>query len=301
MIELDGVSKAFGSTKAVDGVSLTVRPGETFALLGPNGSGKSTLMKMMVGLVHPDSGSIRVNQMDVLQKRNKVSENLHFLPQRLSFPENLTAREVLKFYAHLRGVPSTPIGALIQELHLNGSTTKYTGEYSGGMVQRLGLGVLKLVETSVYVLDEPTVNLDLEGVAQFKELIRDLKRRNRTIVIATHLLSEAEQLADRIGLMKDGKLVAVKDSMAMKRVSDGNAIMMIVVEGITDAHSEKLRSHGVSSFNVVGDVMRIVAKPDQRPEILEIVRTAGGRIVRFWTEEPTLEHVYEQIISGGVD
>ncbi len=297
MIQIIQATKKFKDTLAVNNVDLTINDGETFAILGPNGSGKSTLLKMIVGLVKPTSGKIMVEGIDVWKSPKEAKKNILFLPQRLSFPDNLTAREILAYYARIRQQPSELIKQILKDVHLNGASDKFVGVYSGGMIQRLGLGLLKLTPTKIYILDEPTVNLDLEGVARFKELIRELKEQKCTIVMATHLLSEAEQLADRIALLKDGRLIAVKEALELKRTSDADARMMIVFVEAKPSYSEILLKHGAREVEVVGDIYRVISEPDKRPELLEALRNAGAQIERFWTEDPTLEYVYNRILA----
>ncbi len=297
MIEILQVTKKYRDTLALNNVDLKINQGETFAILGPNGSGKSTLLKMIVGLVKPTQGKILVDGVDVWKNPREAKRKTVFLPQRLSFPDNLTAREVLAYYARIRGLSSGTINQILKDVHLNGASDKFIGYYSGGMVQRLGLGLLKLTPSKIYILDEPTVNLDLEGVARFKELIRELKARKCTIVMATHLLSEAEQLADRIALLKEGRLIAVKNALELKRTSDADARMMIVFVEAKPRYKDILLNNGAREVEITGDIYRVIAEPDKRPELLEALRDAGAQIERFWTEEPTLEYVYNRILT----
>ncbi len=300
MIKIRNISKKFKDTLAVNNVDLDIKPGETFALLGPNGSGKSTLLKMIIGLIKPTTGQILVNDTDVWKYPREVKKNMMFLPQRLSFPDNLTAKEILIYHAKIRQQPHAPINEILNDINLNGSAEKFVGVYSGGMVQRLGLGLLKLAPANVYILDEPTINLDLQGVAKFKELVREIKARKCTIVMATHLLSEAEQLADRIALLKDGRLIAVKDALELKRTSDADARMIIVFIKAQPEYKDLLLANGAREVEIEGDIFRVVVEADKRPNLLEIMRKAGAKIERFWTEDPTLEYVYNRIFSENI-
>jgi Cu-processing system ATP-binding protein len=208
MIRVEQFTKRFGKFTAVDSISFDVKRGEVFALLGPNGSGKTTTMKAIVGLNLPTSGTILVNGIDVSQRPREAKRYLSYLPQRVVFPENVTAREVMRFYGTIRGLSRTTADQALAAARFNGFSDKLVSEFSGGMVQRLGLAVVSMPDAPVLLLDEPTANLDPQGVKRFREFIREQKANGKTVVFSTHLLAEAEQLADRVGIFVGGKLVA---------------------------------------------------------------------------------------------
>ena len=208
MISVQHLTKRFGKFTAVDGVSLEIKEGEIFALLGPNGSGKTTTMKSLVGLVKPTSGKILVNGIDVQMHPKEAKMAVSYLPQRVVFPENLTAREIVRFFASLRGVPQTKADEVLERARFNGFSDKPVSEFSGGMIQRLGLAVISLPNAQILLLDEPTASLDPQGVKRFREFVLEQKEQGKTIVFSTHMLAEAEQLADRVGIFVGGKLVA---------------------------------------------------------------------------------------------
>ncbi|HLF19562.1 MAG TPA: ABC transporter ATP-binding protein [Bacteroidota bacterium] len=208
MISVQNLTKCFGKFTAVDGVSLEIKEGEIFALLGPNGSGKTTTMKSFVGLVKPTSGKILVNGIDVQMHPKEAKTAMSYLPQRVVFPENLTAREIVRFFARLRGVSQTEAEEVLEKARFNGFSDKPVAEFSGGMIQRLGLAVIALPNAQILLLDEPTASLDPQGVKRFREFVLEQKEQGKTIVFSTHLLAEAEQLADRVGIFVGGKLVA---------------------------------------------------------------------------------------------
>ncbi len=208
MISVQHLTKRFGKFTAVDGVSLEIKEGEIFAFLGPNGSGKTTTMKSLVGLVKPTSGKILVNGIDVQMHPKEAKTAVSYLPQRVIFPENLTAREIVRFFARLRGVPQTKADEVLEKARFNGFSDKPVSEFSGGMIQRLGLAVISLPNAQILLLDEPTASLDPQGVKRFREFVLEQKEQGKTIVFSTHMLAEAEQLADRVGIFVGGKLVA---------------------------------------------------------------------------------------------
>lgn len=208
MIQVEHLIKTYGKFTAVDDVSFTVKEGEVFAFLGPNGSGKTTTLKSMVGLNIPTSGRILINNLDVQRYPKETRQFTSYLPQRVVFPENQSAREIMQFYCRLRKLPIERADEALARARLNGFSDKLVSEFSGGMIQRLGLAVISLPDAPILLLDEPTANLDPQGVKRFREFILNLKENGKTIIFSTHLLQEAEQLADRVGIFVSGKLVA---------------------------------------------------------------------------------------------
>lgn len=162
MIKVQNLTKKFNDFTAVDGVSFSVREGETFALLGPNGSGKSTVLKCLAGLSAPTNGEISIGGLNALQNARESRRFFSYLPQRIGFHDCLTAREVLEFYRRLRKLPNERVEMILHhsEFDFNGFSEKRVGELSGGMLQRLGLAVACLPDAPVMLLDEPTVSLD---------------------------------------------------------------------------------------------------------------------------------------------
>jgi len=208
MIQVKQFTKRYGNFTAVDNISFEVKRGEVFAFLGPNGSGKTTTLKAIVGLNIPTTGQILIDGIDINERPKEAKRIVSYLPQRVIFPENLTAREVIRFYGTIRGLSRESADAALEGARFNGFSDKLVSEFSGGMVQRLGLAVVSMPDTPVLLLDEPTANLDPQGVKRFREFIQEQRTKGKTIIFSTHLLTEAEQLADRVGIFVGGKLVA---------------------------------------------------------------------------------------------
>ncbi|MDH3251250.1 MAG: ABC transporter ATP-binding protein [Ignavibacteria bacterium] len=208
MVHVEHLVKTYGTFTAVNDISLNVQQGEVFAMLGPNGSGKTSTMKCIVGLNVPTSGRIRIDGKDILKFPIEARRLMSYLPQRVIFPENLTAREVIRFFGRMRHLPPGRADEMLLHAQFNGFSDKPVGDFSGGMIQRLGLAVVTLPDTPILLLDEPTANLDPQGVKRFREFILQQKEKGKTIIFSTHLLAEAEQLADQVGIFVGGKLVA---------------------------------------------------------------------------------------------
>ena len=217
MIHVEHFTKRFGSFTATSDISFTVKEGEVFAFLGPNGSGKTTTMKAIVGLNIPSAGRILINGLDGTRFPKETRRFISYLPQRVVFPENQSAREVLHFYCRLRKLPVQRADEALDKARFNGFSDKLVSEFSGGMVQRLGLAVASLPDSPILLLDEPTANLDPQGVKRFREFVLNQKEEGKTIIFSTHLLQEAEQLADRVGIFVSGRLVAQESVDSLQR------------------------------------------------------------------------------------
>lgn len=231
-IEVEHLTKRFDDFTALDDVSFTVEPGEIVALLGPNGSGKTTAMKCLVGLTIPDSGKISIGGHDLRTDTLHAKQLISYLPQRVAFHDQLTAREVLRFYCRLRRLPERRIDETLAtpNFHFNGFSDKPVSQFSGGMIQRLGLAVTCLPNAPVLVLDEPTSSLDPQSAIQFRQFLATLKREGKTIVFSSHLLNEVVQLADHVAIMVEGRMVALEPVSAFRGESSVEEIYLRYVQ-----------------------------------------------------------------------
>lgn len=298
-IQVRNLTKKFKGFVAVDDVSFNVERGETFALLGPNGSGKTTTLKCMVGLTLPTSGNIAIDGFDVLRKGRQAKRLMSFLPQRLSFSDQLTGREVLEFYCRLRRIPSQRIDETLNtpNFHFNGFFDRSVSEFSGGMIQRLGLAVACLPDAPVLVLDEPTVSLDPNGAIQFREFLGLLKRRGKTIVFSSHMLTDVEQLADRVAIMVGGRLVALQSVAALRDELLLSARMRITLAKFGSELMEAAERAGAIDVKVEGNCLVLKSRADDRLPILRAIEAGGGQIVTFATEDLSLENIYMRYVS----
>jgi len=209
VIRFERFTKEYGGHVAVRDLSFTVEPGEVVALLGPNGSGKTTSLKAAAGLIRPTSGAVLVGSPARSSAEPAARAALSFLPQKVSFPEALTGREVVEFYRRLRGSSAGRTAEVLRFSCLNGASSRPVGTYSGGMVQRLGLAVAALPEAPVLLLDEPTAALDPDGLRAFYGLVEERRRAGKAVLFTTHHLDDVEELADRFALLVEGRLAAV--------------------------------------------------------------------------------------------
>jgi len=219
-IETDGLRKVYGETVAVEGLDLTVPRGVVYAFLGPNGSGKTTTMRLLTTLTRPTAGSARVLGVDIAN-RNPIARRVGYLPEESPLFVELTGREMLTYVADLRDIPTHEaddrIATLLDRFGLSSRADDRIESYSKGMRQKLALVQSMLHDPELLVLDEPTAGLDPRATRTIEDVIVELADRGVTIFLSTHVLSVADELADIVGVLHDGRLVAEGDPASLER------------------------------------------------------------------------------------
>jgi ABC-2 type transport system ATP-binding protein len=210
MIELEDVTRTYGRTLAVDRLNLRVAPGEVFAFLGPNGAGKTTTIKMMVGLLHPTAGTVRLCGFDVAGKPREASRRVGYVPDQPYLYDKLSGRELLHFVGRMYGLSEAEVAdrtdRMIETFELAEFVDGLTESYSHGMKQRTVFATALLHRPEVLVVDEPMVGLDPHSVRLVKDLLRAEAADGACVFMSTHTLSVAEEIADRIGIVDHGRL-----------------------------------------------------------------------------------------------
>jgi len=218
LIEVKNVTKVFDSRKkgkvtAVKDISFEVKKGEIFGLLGPNGAGKTTSLRMISTLMKPTKGTIRVNGFDVVKEPKKVRKGLGFLTSDMKLYDTLTPRELLEFFGRLNHLSEDTIEKRTEEiseyLDMKGFLDKKVGKLSTGMKQKAAISISLIHDPNVIVFDEPTNGLDVITAHTVMELLKDFRKRGKTILISTHVMSVAEKLCDKIGILLKGELRAI--------------------------------------------------------------------------------------------
>lgn len=205
MIEVQAVTKTYGETSALDGVSFTADKGEVIALLGANGAGKTTLLKCLLGLIRFE-GAARIGTLDVSRRGKEARRLIGYLPQVSAFPAHLTAGDALEYYADLRGLRGEPIDARLQQLGLGAHADKRVTALSGGLRQRLGIATALLGDPPVLIFDEPLASLDPEGRQLFCDLIEELKEQGRTVLLSTHVFKLLNLVTTRALVLEAGRV-----------------------------------------------------------------------------------------------
>ena len=204
-----GLCKRYGSETCVDHLALKVPQGAVYGFLGPNGAGKTTTLKMLLGLVHPSAGNVRLLGHELTPRtRLAVLREVGSLIESPSYYGHLTARENLEIVRRLRGLPAAEIDEALRTVRLDGQTKKPVSHFSLGMKQRLGIAAALMGRPRLLLLDEPTNGLDPSGIQEMRELIRSLPSRyGMTVIVSSHLLGEIDQMADHVGVIRQGRLV----------------------------------------------------------------------------------------------
>lgn len=299
MVNFEAFAKSFGSVEAVKPLDLEIANGESFALLGPNGGGKTTVLRALVGLHSPTSGRILIRGTDISKEPDTVRRWLAFVPQRVTMPDVLTAYEILELFAELRMVARNRVDEVLEILTLSDDANRQVGEYSGGMVQRLGLAIALLEEVPLMVLDEPTLNLDPQGIDSLHRALAALKGRGSTIVFSSHNIHSAVRLADRVGVLVEGELVTLEPVTAFQAEVTRQTTVRVVLDRINDAIVEAAEGAGADVRECNATHVSFRALPENRLSVIRAIETAGGTVEEFHTEAPGWESLVHDHFNGG--
>jgi len=220
-IEIRGLTKRFEDKTAVDDLTLTIEAGELFGLLGPNGAGKTVTIKTLCGILKPTSGTATVNGLDITKDAEKIHRIIGLCPQEPAYYNYLSGRENIEMFGTLQGVPVKRLrertAELIDAVGLGAEADRRAGKYSGGMIRRVSLAMALVHDPAVAFLDEPTVAMDPQSRHATWDIIRGLKQSGKTVILTSHYIEEVEALADRVGIIDNGKLIALGTPAELKQ------------------------------------------------------------------------------------
>jgi Cu-processing system ATP-binding protein len=298
-VELAGVTKRYGAVTAVDGVGLTVAAGKRLALLGHNGAGKTTVLKMLLGLVRPDQGSVRVLGQEPGDARSPLRRAVGFLPEAVAFDAAMTGWETIGFYARLKGRPQRECRELMERVGLAAAAGRRVSTYSKGMRQRLGLAQALLGGPRVLLLDEPTSGLDPELRQAFYAAMSDLAADGAAVVLSSHLLTELEERTDLIAIMDRGRLVAAGTLSDLRvRAKLPLTLRLLVAPGRAGAVAAALAPVRVVAEGIDRLVLRCPAA-DKLAILRRVVALDDLQDVAV--AEPSLDDVYAHFVSREED
>ncbi len=299
VIETKGLTKEYDGTIAVQDLNLRVRKGEVFGVLGPNGSGKTTTILMLLGLTDPTAGEIRVLGFDPVRRPLSVKARVGYLPDQVGFYDELTARENLIYIAKLNGIPRDEayrrINEALAHMGLADVANKPVSTFSRGMRQRLGVAEILIKDPQLVILDEPTQGLDPQAAREFLNIIRDLRSRGISVLLASHLLYQVQAVCDRVGLFHKGKMVLEGTVQELARqVLGGGYRVQVEAEGPRETILKALRNvpDALEVKPLNGRMYELLAQRDVRPEAAQAVVNAGGKLFAIQLEEPNLEEIY---------
>jgi ABC-2 type transport system ATP-binding protein len=302
-VEVKGLTKMFGSFRAVDNISFSVRRGEVFGFLGPNGAGKSTTIRMLCGLLSPTSGSATVAGYDISGNPDAVKENIGYMSQRFSLYEDLTVEQNINFYGGIYGLE----GARLKERKewaiamagLRGKERMLTHALSGGWKQRLALGCSILHEPPIVFLDEPTGGVDPVSRRNFWELIYELSSHGTTVFVTTHYMDEAEH-CNTIGFIYNGKLVALGSPTELKRRLDRYTVYEVHCSDPVEAMEILRQQSWTAETSIFGSAFHISVESSDRAQSMIKQTLAHNKIELTQIEKivPSLEDVFLHLIAA---
>ncbi len=233
-IQINNIFKRFVEVTAVDGLSLNIKEGEIFGLLGPNGAGKSTTINILSGILQPTSGSAFVGGFDITVDPDKVKRLIGVCPQHSAYYKYLTGRENIKLFGDLHGMPKALIkersNHLLEKIGLEEAADRKSSSYSGGMVRRINLAMALINDPEIAFLDEPTVGMDPQSRRATWDFIEEFRQSGKTVILTTHYIEEAEELADRVGIIDHGMLNALDTPQALMEVNGGDNLEDVFIE-----------------------------------------------------------------------
>ena len=299
VIETTDLTKAYNDFVAVDGLNLRVDEGEVFGFLGPNGAGKTTTILMLMGLTEPTSGVARVCGHDPSREPLKVKGSVGYLPEKVGFYEDLTARQNLDYTAALNGLPredaSRKIDELLDMIGLSEVAEQKVGKFSHGMQQRLGIADVMIKDPKVAFFDEPTAGIDPEGIEQVLNLITSMAKKKVTVVLCSHQLHQVQRVCTRVGIVAKGRLVAEGSVDRLGRDALGGGKFRIEVQ-VSQPTSKLISSikniKGVIDVESSGDLLLVSCGEDLRPQVARAVVDSDSLLVQMKIEEYGLEEIY---------
>jgi ABC-2 type transport system ATP-binding protein len=294
-IQAEAISKSFGRRVALDGVTLSVRSGEVYGYLGPNGAGKTTTIRILLGLIHPDAGDVRVFGR-VIGRHWDVKDPVGALVERPAMYPYLTARENLSVFGSAMGLDrnelSPAVADALSRVGLSSETAR-ASQFSTGMLQRLGLAYALLNRPTLVFLDEPTNGLDPEGIIEVRELVRSLRRDGVTVFLSSHDLSEVEQVCDRVAILRAGKIVSEVDVEELGTGAERIDVRLGSFEAAQQARAILEASFFVEAPSIANEsAITLHATAAEGARVAELLGEAGLYASEMTVRRPTLEAVY---------
>lgn len=300
MIRVEGLTKDYGLRRAINDLTFDAAQGEVVGFLGPNGAGKTTTMRILTGFMPPTSGKAEVAGFDVVDKSLEVRRRVGYMPETVPLYPDMTVFDYLKFMADLRHVSNAEDRVLdiLEILHMEDRTNSYIGNLSKGMRQRVGLGQALVHDPEVLILDEPTIGLDPAQIIEVRNLIRDVGKEH-TVLLSTHILSEAQQICNRVMIINKGQIVAEDTPERLQSRLTGAQRVSLVVGGDPDGLQNLVsRLPGVARVTSSEDgKLEFETQPgiDPRPEVARAVVENGYLLLEMRPVGLSLEEIFLQL------
>lgn len=293
IIKTQKLTKTFlgGKVIGVKDLTLEINAGEIFGYIGPNGAGKSTTIKLLLDLIRPDSGNATVLDLDIHSDTNKIKEEIGYLPGEIFLQENLTGKETIKYYTGFkREVDPTYLASLIKKLELD--LNKKISDYSKGNKQKLAIVLALMHKPKILILDEPTSGLDPLNQQTFYDIILETKNWGTTTFFSTHILQEAERICDRVGIIKNGKILSIENIEDFRKKN----IRIINIETDRNIPLSDLKIGGVSKIERTREGYKIITHGENSEIIKKISK---HEFVDLKISEPSLEEIFMHFYREG--
>jgi ABC-2 type transport system ATP-binding protein len=300
MIQVEGLTKEYGLRKAIDGLTFDARQGEILGFLGPNGAGKTTTMRILTGYMPPTDGKATVAGFDVVDQSLEVRKRVGYVPETVPLYPDMTVFDYLKFMADLRRTPNVEerVDELLERLGLTDRADSYIANLSKGMRQRVGLAQAMVHSPDVLILDEPTIGLDPAQIIEVRNLIKDLGR-DHTVLLSTHILSEAQQVCNRVLIINKGRIVAEDTPERLQDRLTGARRVAIQVDGDAEGVETVIAGvPGVTAVTTKGDGrIELETSPgmDPRARVAQAVVGAGYPLLEMRSVGVSLEEIFLQL------
>jgi ABC-2 type transport system ATP-binding protein len=293
VILTDNLTRRFGDFVAVDHVNFSVMAGEIVGYLGPNGSGKTTTIRMLLGLLEPSEGKASVLGYDAFRQSEEVRSRCGYMSQKFALYDDLTVNENLTFYGGVYGIHDPKrIRKTIELVGLRGHEREMVKGLSAGWRQRLALGIALVHEPKLLFLDEPTSGVDPTARRAFWDLIYELAAGGVTILVTTHYMDEAEYCG-RVGIMRDGKLLAIDTPTALKESAIRGTVWDANVEPLGEALDRVQQCEGILRVGLAGDHLRIISRQGlSKKDLQASIQGQGLNLLKLEKGEPSLEDVF---------
>jgi len=296
IVQTENLSKSFGKEQAVSNINLKIRKGEIYGFLGPNGAGKTTTIRMLLGLMKPSSGTIKIFQKDLTKERINILAKVGSLVENPSYYPHLTAYENLEALRRILGVPKSRIDEVLEIVRLKDVANKKVKGFSLGMKQRLGIAASLLHNPELLILDEPTNGLDPSGIIEIRNLIKRLPSEyGMTVIISSHLLSEIDQMATQVGIVTKGKMIFQDSIEAMRRFAQPKVLIKV-------SNGEKgwrsLVANGIKAEHKDDLILFDECSDEKVAHIVQILVQEGISVYRVEEEKRSLEEIFLQMTTG---
>ncbi|ESP89587.1 ABC transporter ATP-binding protein [Candidatus Halobonum tyrrellensis] len=291
-IELRGVTKRYGDVTAVRDLDLTVEEGEVFGFLGPNGAGKSTTINVLLDFVRPTEGRAEVLSLDAQADSVAVRERTGVLPEGYDVYDRLTGRRHVEFAMRSKDVDGDP-DALLDRVGIADAADRKAGGYSKGMQQRLVLGMALVGDPDLLILDEPSSGLDPTGAKEMRDIVRAEADRGATVFFSSHVLGQVEAVCDRVGIMREGQLVAEDSIEGLRDAAGGEETLVVTVDAADESTVDAVRAlDGVSTAASDGGTVTVTCASDAKTRVIATLEEGGVEVKDFTTEEASLEDLF---------